>query len=126
MGSFTRKSKFCSLSKQGYKYCLIITLVSCICCVYVLTNFNPNTHFIPFALCLVAVAFFSSIYDMLLQSSQMLLITNKNWGISEAACTTGFRIGILIAGSGRYIYRLSYLGKMFIVLWQFYVYRHYY
>nr|CDI29708.1 hypothetical protein RMONA_5315 [Rickettsia monacensis IrR/Munich] len=37
---------------------------------------------------------------MLLQSSQMLLITNKNWGISEAACTTGFRIGILIAGLG--------------------------
>lgn len=37
---------------------------------------------------------------MLLQSSQMLLITNENWGISEAACTSGFRIGILISGSG--------------------------
>lgn len=30
----------------------------------------------------------------------MLLINNKNWGISEAACTSGFRIGILISGSG--------------------------
>lgn len=37
---------------------------------------------------------------MLLQSSQMLLITSENWGISEAACTSGFRIGILISGSG--------------------------
>nr|WP_231259421.1 hypothetical protein [Rickettsia canadensis] len=32
---------------------------------------------------------------------QTLLITNKNWGISDAACTTtGFSIGILIACSG--------------------------
>nr|WP_232202748.1 MFS transporter [Rickettsia montanensis] len=99
-GPLLEKVSFAPLSKWGYKYCLIIALVSCIFCVYVLTNFNPNTHFIPFALCLVAVAFFVSIYDMLLQSSQMLLVTNKNWGISEAACTTGFRIGILVAGSG--------------------------
>ncbi|AMS12547.1 AmpG family muropeptide MFS transporter [Rickettsia prowazekii] len=99
-GPLLEKISFSTLSNRGYKYCLVITLINCIFCVYVLTSFNPNTNFIPFVLCLVVLAFFSSIYDMLIQSSQMLLITDKNWGISEAACTTGFRIGILISGSG--------------------------
>jgi len=99
-GPLLEKVSFSLSNKRGYKYCLILSLISCIACVYILTSFNPNTHFIPFALCLIVLAFFSSIYDMLLQSSQMLLITNKNWGISEAACLTGFRIGILVSSSG--------------------------
>ncbi|WP_419235629.1 MFS transporter [Rickettsia endosymbiont of Nabis limbatus] len=99
-GTLLEKISFIPSSSRGYKYCLIFSLLSCICCVYILTGFNPTTNFISFSLCLIILAFFSSIYDMLLQSSQMLLITNENWGISEAACTSGFRIGILISGSG--------------------------
>jgi hypothetical protein len=37
---------------------------------------------------------------VLIQSSQILLVSDRNWGLSEAACTTGFRIGMLVAGSG--------------------------
>ncbi|WP_341792586.1 MFS transporter [Rickettsia endosymbiont of Gonocerus acuteangulatus] len=99
-GPLLEKISFIPSNSRGYKYCLIFSLLSCICCVYILTGFNPSTNFISFFLCLIILAFFSSIYDMLLQSSQMLLINNKNWGISEAACTSGFRIGILISGSG--------------------------
>ncbi|HJD67725.1 MAG TPA: MFS transporter [Rickettsia endosymbiont of Bembidion lapponicum] len=99
-GPLLEKISFIPSNSRGYKYCLIFSLLSCICCVYILTGFNPITNFISFSLCLIILAFFSSIYDMLLQSSQMLLINNKNWGISEAACTSGFRIGILISGSG--------------------------
>jgi len=99
-GPLLEKISFTSSTSYKYKYCLILSLLGCIGCTYVLTNFAPNTHFIPFALCLIALSFFSSIYDMLLQSSQMLLITNRNLGISEAACTSGFRIGLLISGSG--------------------------
>ncbi|ASX28220.1 transporter [Rickettsia sp. MEAM1 (Bemisia tabaci)] len=99
-GPLLKKISFITSNSRGYKYCLIFSLISCICCVYILTGFNPSTNFISFSLCLIILAFFSSIYDMLLQSSQMLLINNKNWGISEAACTSGFRIGILISGFG--------------------------
>lgn len=99
-GPLLEKISFIPSKSRGYKYCLIFSLLSCICCVYILTGLNPTTNFISFSLCLIILAFLSSIYDMLLQSSQMLLITNKNWGISEAACTSGFRIGILISGSG--------------------------
>lgn len=99
-GPLLEKISFAPSSSRGYKYCLILSLLSCICCTYILTSFNPTTDFIKFASCLIVLAFFSSIYDVLLQSSQMLLITGKNWGISEAACTSGFRIGILASGSG--------------------------
>ncbi|MGL4226382.1 MAG: MFS transporter, partial [Rickettsia sp.] len=61
-GPLLEKISFSPSSKRGYKYCLIIAIVSGIFCVYVLTNFKPNTNFIPFALCLVAEAFISSIY----------------------------------------------------------------
>ncbi|MFY9589462.1 MFS transporter [Rickettsia endosymbiont of Halotydeus destructor] len=99
-GPLLEKISFSKLVSQGYKYCLILSLLGCIICLYALTFFKPDNNFVLFALSLIILGFFSSIYGILIQSSQILLVNSKNWGLSEAACTTGFRIGILVAGSG--------------------------
>lgn len=99
-GPLLEKISFSNPNSQGYKYCLIFSLLACIICLYTLTLFKPDNDFTLFALTLVVLGFFSSIYQTLVHSSQILLVSSKNWGLSEAACTTGFRIGLLVASSG--------------------------
>jgi predicted MFS family arabinose efflux permease len=43
---------------------------------------------------------FSASYKMVLHASQMLLVKSHSWGLTEAACTTGFRIGMIASGAG--------------------------
>lgn len=83
-----------------YKVLMLITLGGCIAFLAFLSTIIPNKNPLLFFSCLVVLSFFAASYKMLLHASQMLLVKSGYWGFTEAACTIGFRIGMIASGAG--------------------------
>ncbi len=87
-------------SNNMYKVLMLITLGGCITVLATLSTIIPEKKPILFFCGLVVLSFFAASYKMLLHASQMLLVKSGYWGFTEAACTIGFRIGMIASGAG--------------------------
>ena len=85
---------------QNDKLLLIVSLSGCMSCLLLLTLVDPVADTVMFFCILMIFSIFSASYKMLLHACQMSLVQDQNWGLTEAACTTGFRTGMIASGAG--------------------------
>ncbi len=85
---------------QNDKLVLIVSLSGCMACLFLLTLIDPVSNTPLFFCVLMILSIFSASYKMMLHACQMALVQAQNWGLTEAACTTGFRIGMIASGAG--------------------------
>jgi predicted MFS family arabinose efflux permease len=98
-GPFLENIRFLRKYKNGFKACMIFSLLGCIISIFILSSLSPKSQLLLFCLTLLGLSFFSASYEMLIHASQILLVDKRSWGLSEAFCITGYRLGMLMSGS---------------------------
>jgi predicted MFS family arabinose efflux permease len=98
-GPYLENISFLKQHKNGFKSCMVFSLLGCIISILILSLLSPKSQLLFFCLTLLSLSFFSASFEMLIHASQILLVDKRSWGLSEAFCITGYRLGMLLSGS---------------------------
>jgi PAT family beta-lactamase induction signal transducer AmpG len=85
---------------KRYQQWYVFSQLCMIILIFVLGSLNPSKHLILMAFCAIAICFFATIQDLVVDACRIHLISLKNTATASALEAIGFRLGMIVSGAG--------------------------